>query len=166
MGTQIKGLYKMFIYVYISLYMMYDIYDIYIWYIYIYIYIYQGFPYWGNEEGVYPHLLKFCSFSPNLENLPPPSRVPPIKFLFPPPSTKQQFSKVNPIKNSIFSCSHCSCSIFVLISYSLNTQVMLILILIDVQYSQKAILRFEKRFASSKPLLLRFPSPSKNNLSQ
>ena len=33
---------------------------------------------------------------------------------------------------------------FVLISYSLDTQVMLILILIDVQYSHKAIFSFEK----------------------
>ena len=47
-------------------------------------------------------------------------------------------------KNSIFSCSHCSFSIFVLISYSLNTQVMFIFILIDAQYSQKAVFSFEK----------------------
>ena len=163
MGTQIKGLYKMFIYVYISLYMMYDIYDIYIYDIYIYI---SGFSLLGEWGGSLPSPAKNLLILPQPRKSPPPSRVPPIKFLFPPPSTKQQFSKVNPIKNSIFSCCHCSCSIFVLISYSLNTQVMLILILIDVQYSQKAILSFEKRFASSKPLLLRFPSPSKNNLSQ
>ena len=37
-----------------------------------------------------------------------------------------------------------SSSIFVLISYSLDTQVMLILVLIDVQYSQKAVFSFEK----------------------
>ena len=54
-------------------------------YIYdIYIYIYQGFPYWGNEEGVFPHLLKICSFSPNLENLPPPVGSPPLNFYSPP----------------------------------------------------------------------------------
>ena len=47
--------------------------------------------------------------------------------------------KLQPIKN-IFSCSHCSCTIFVLISYSLDTQVMLI----DLQYSQKAVFSFEK----------------------
>ena len=44
----------------------------------------------------------------------------------------------------MFSCSHCSCIIFVLISYSLDTQAMLIFILIDVQYSQKAVFSFEK----------------------
>ena len=33
---------------------------------------------------------------------------------------------------------------FVLIAYSLNTQVMLILILIDVLHSQKAVFNFEK----------------------
>ena len=60
------------------------------------------------------------------------------------PITKQQFSKYNPIKHSIFSCSHCSCSIFLLVSYSLDTQVVLSLILIDVQYSQKAVSSFEK----------------------
>ena len=38
---------------------------------------------------------------------------------------------------------------------------MFILILIDVQYSQKAI---EKRFESPKSLLLRFPSPGKKIL--
>ena len=32
----------------------------------------------------------------------------------------------------------------VLISYSLDTQVMLILILIDVQYSQKSVFNFEE----------------------
>ena len=45
---------------------------------------------------------------------------------------------------NIFSCSHCSCTIFVLISYPFYTQVMLILILIDVQYLQNAVFSFEK----------------------
>ena len=49
-----------------------------------------------------------------------------------------------PNKNFIFSCSHCSCTIFVLISYPLYTQVILILIFIDVNYSQKADFSFEK----------------------
>ena len=41
---------------------------------------------------------------------------------------------------------------------------MSILILIDVQYSQKAVFSFAKGwFESSKSLLLRFPSPSKKN---
>ena len=42
----------------------------------------------------------------------------------------------------MFRGSHCSCTIFILISYSLYTQVMLILI--DVQYLQKAVFSFEK----------------------
>ena len=58
--------------------------------------------------------------------------------------TKQQFSSYNSKKPSILSCSHCPCSIFVLMSYSLDTQVMSILILIDVQYSQNAVFRLEK----------------------
>ena len=53
-------------------------------------------------------------------------------------------SKLYSNKYSIFICSHSSCAIFVLISYSLDTQVMLILALIDVWYSQKAIFSFQK----------------------
>ena len=54
------------------------------------------------------------------------------------------------------SCRHCSCSI-VLTSYSLETQVMLILILINIQDSQKAVSSFEKGWnwqnhSSSTPL--------------
>ena len=47
-------------------------------------------------------------------------------------------------KSIIGSGSHCSCSILVLISYYLDTYVMVILILIDVQHSQKAAFSFEK----------------------
>ena len=47
--------------------------------------------------------------------------------------------------------SHCSLTIFVLISYSLDTQVMLILVLIDAQYSQKAIFSFEKDLIGQNP---------------
>ena len=50
---------------------------------------------------------------------------------------------------------------FVLILYSLYTQVMLILNLIDVWQSQKAVFSFLKRFKWSKSLHLRFPLPSK-----
>ena len=39
-----------------------------------------------------------------------------------------------PNKNIIFSCSHCTRTIFALTSYSLYKQVILILILIDAQY--------------------------------
>ena len=63
----------------------------------------QGFPYWG--DGGVPPLTKNLLI-----------HLLPTKFLFPP--TKSQF---NLIKKVIFSCSHCSCTIFVLISYSWNT---------------------------------------------
>ena len=58
-------------------------------------------------------------------------------LLIPPPPvdshpTKSKFSSYCPIKKSFFSCSHYSCTIFVLISYYLDTQSMLSLILIDV----------------------------------
>ena len=47
-------------------------------------------------------------------------------------------------KNFIFSFSHYSCTIFVLTSNSLCTQVILILILIDVQYLQNVFFFFDK----------------------
>ena len=95
--------------------------------LYICIYIYLVFP-TGGMVGI-PLPVK------NLLILPLPT-----KFLFPP--TKNQF---NPIKkNVVFICSHCSCTIVVLLSYSFETQIMLILVLIDVQYSQNAVFSFEK----------------------
>ena len=51
--------------------------------------------------------------------------------------------KINLPKNFIFSCSHSLCTIFILISYSLYKQVVLILILIDVQYLQNVTVSFE-----------------------
>ena len=42
----------------------------------------------------------------------------------------------------VYSCSHSSCTIFVLTSYSLYTQVMLILLLINVQYLQNVVFSF------------------------
>ena len=80
----------------------------------------QGFPYW--EDGGVPPPTKNLLIHPL-----------PTKFLFPP--TESQFNLIKN-KNILFSCSHCSCTIFVLISYSFKTQIMLILILIDVQYLQ------------------------------
>ena len=72
------------------------------------------------------------------------------KFAHSPPShqilflpTKSQFNLIKN-KNISFSCRHCSCTIFVLILYSFKTQIKLILILIDVQYSQNAVFSFEK----------------------
>ena len=92
-------------------------------YIYIYIYINRVFPI-GGMWRVPPTSQKFAQ-SP----LSSPLKVNP---------TQQKNKKV------IFSCSHSSCTIFVLISYSFETQIMLILILIGVQYSQNAVFSFEK----------------------
>ena len=98
-----------------------------------------GFPYQGATSPppdenllIPPHP---SGKIPPLDSTPPPTKVNS-------PSLNNNFQLV--IKNSISSCSHCACSIFVLISYSLNTQVMLILSLIDVQYSQKAFLALKK----------------------
>ena len=68
-----------------------------------------------------------------------------------------------PNKNFFFSCSHCSFTIFTLISYFLYTQVMLILILIDVQYLQNVAFSTEK--VSNGQTLLTFPPPNKKILS-
>ena len=43
----------------------------------------------------------------------------------------------------------------------METQVILILVLIDVQYSQKVIFSFKKDLTGQKSLLLRFPPPGK-----
>ena len=51
-----------------------------------------------------------------------------LPFLSPPPLT----NNFHVISQKISSCSHCSCTISILPSYSLHTQVMLILILINV----------------------------------
>ena len=87
-----------------------------------------GFPYWGDGEIPPPHP-KFAI--PPLRKIPSPVDSPhhifiPLQIQFPP-------------------TSYCSCSIFVLISYSLDTQVMSILILTDVQYSYHIVIfSFEK----------------------
>ena len=93
----------------------------------------QDFPYWGVPP----------STSRKFSHSSPPRKITHTKFLFLPTPTTKQFPSYNPIKNSILSCRHCSCSI-VLTSYSLETQVMLILILINIQDSQKAVSSFEK----------------------
>ena len=51
---------------------------------------------------------------------------------------------LQPNKNFIFSRSNYSCTIFVLPSYSLHIQVMLIVISINVQYLQNVVFSFEK----------------------
>ena len=89
-----------------------------------------------------PRQPKICSFLPPPEKI-SPSRLPPLPNFYFPPHPKMQFPhyitifKLQRNKNIIFICSHCSCTIFVLISYSLDTQVILILILIYIQHSQK-----------------------------
>ena len=51
---------------------------------------------------------------------------------------------LEPNKNIIFSCSHCSCNIFILTSQSLYIQVKLISIFINVHYLQQVVFSFEK----------------------
>ena len=58
--------------------------------------------------------------------------------------TKQQFSSYNPIKTAFLAVVIAPAPFLFKIPYSLDTQFMLILILIDVQYSQKAVFNFEK----------------------
>ena len=60
----------------------------------------------------------------------------------PPHSNSQNFAHF-PFVHQIFSCIHCSSTIFVLISYSFKTHIMLILILLDVKYSQNTVFTFE-----------------------
>ena len=69
-------------------------------------------------------------------------RLPPHQSFIPCPPKVNSTQQKN--KNDIFSCSHCSSTNFVLISCSFETQVMLILISIDVQYSQNAVFCFEQ----------------------
>ena len=59
------------------------------------------------------------------------------------PLTKNLLSPCQPVKIPP-SCSHCSCTIFILLPYSLYAQVMLILMLINVQYLQNVVFSFEK----------------------
>ena len=70
-----------------------------------------------------------------LNNVPQSS---PTKFSLPPPPHSSP--KINP------PLSHCSYTIFILPSYSLHTQVMQILTLINVQHLQNVVFSFEKRF--------------------
>ena len=46
--------------------------------------------------------------------------------------------------STLFSCSHCSCTIFILPLYSLYTLTILLLILINVQYLQNVVFSFDK----------------------
>ena len=89
---------------------------------------YGVFRTWGMGES--PHQSKVWSFTPSPANV----------YSLP----RKVNSTQSKNKNVIFSCSNCSCTIFVLISYSFETYIMLILILIDAQYSQNAVFSFEK----------------------
>ena len=84
---------------------------------------------WGESL---PHWSKITYRPPTRKStprrLPLPNFYPPNLRFIPPPTE----------------CSHCSCTIFILPSYSLYTQVMLILILINVQYLQNVVFSFEK----------------------
>ena len=66
------------------------------------------------------------------------------RFVLPHPTLSKTIFILEPHKDFIFSCSHCSCSIFIWNLFSLYIQVMLILILIDVQYLQNLVCSFEK----------------------
>ena len=52
--------------------------------------------------------------------------------------------------NLIFSCRHCSCTVFILFSYSLYTQVILILVLINVPYLQIVVFTLDKGLNDAK----------------
>ena len=113
-----------------------------------------GFSALGRLRGESPDQLKILLIS-HLEQfrrsrLSPPCSSP-IKCLFRPTKShsshaKWQYPSYNPTKTAFSETSHCSCWLqFVLISYSLDTcYVILILILFDVQYSQKAVFSFQK----------------------
>ena len=84
----------------------------------------------------------------------PPQYTPSTKFLLPPPKVNRpplnkNFHVISQ-ENFIYSCSHCSCTIFILPSYSLRTQVKLILILINVQYLQIVVFSFKKGLIGQK----------------
>ena len=80
-----------------------------------------------------------------VNSLPPNFYSLPTKSHFASPSPLPPFnSSYDTIKTSFLVISHCYCTIFVLISYSFDTQVMLILILIDAQYPQNGVFSFQK----------------------
>ena len=62
----------------------------------------------------------------------------------PPPLPLPHQSNIYVTKKFIFGCSHCICTIFILTSYTLYTQVKPILILINVQYLQNVVFGLEK----------------------
>ena len=106
------------------------------------------FPYW-EDGGVYYSSQKF-SFSPLPRKITPPTSRLPLHQIFVPrrhqshTPTKQQFSSYIPIKTAFLAVVIAPAPFLFKIPYSLDTQFMLILILIDIQYSQKSLFNFEK----------------------
>ena len=99
--------------------------------------------------GVHYNSQRFAYSPPPRKITPPPVDSLSTKFLFPAATkshtpTKQQFSSYNPIKTAFLAVVIAPAPFLFKIPYSLDTQFMLILILIDVQYSQKAVFNFEK----------------------
>ena len=94
---------------------------------------------------------------PNQISIPLPSKVHP-------PTTELQFSCYNLIKTSILVVFIASVyTSFILTSYSLYTQEMIVLVLIDIQYLQNVAFNFEKSSNSqnhssdSHQLIKKFP---------
>ena len=89
-------------------------------YIYIYIYIYIH---------THTHIYIYCVFTiEGMEGVPTTWKIfPAPNFLPSPPNKKfpplKKHFKLSPHKNIIFSCSYCSCPIFVLILYFFDAQV-------------------------------------------
>ena len=98
----------------------------------IYIYIYRVFPtgVTGRVNIDQPKICSFPSSSPNFYSFVRKSQFNPIEKL------KRHFQ--------LQSLLLLHCTIFILISYSFETQITLVLNLIEVQYSQNAIFSFEK----------------------
>ena len=99
--------------------------------------------------GVHYNSQRFAYSPPPRKITPPPVDSLSTKFLFSAATkshtpTKQQFSSYNPIKTAFLAVVIAPAPFLFKIPYSLDTQFMLILILIDVQYSQKAVFNFEK----------------------
>ena len=88
----------------------------------------QGFLYWGDGGSPSPTGQIFTYPSP------PPGKVPPSRLLPP-----KELECYNPIKTSFLAAV-----IAILPSYLFYTQVMLILILINIHYSQNVVFSFEK----------------------
>ena len=109
--------------------------------------------------GVHYNSQRFAYSPPPRKITPPPVDSLSTKFLCSAATTshtptKQQFSSYNPIKTAFLDVVIAPAPFLFKIPYSLDTQFMLILILIDVQYSQKAVFNLRSLF-------LRFPSPGK-----